>query len=60
MGEPTKCWGHGERGDRQNTINKKSLLYSMDDLRRVLIKKGPVSVETSLKEVEENLVNCPT
>ena len=31
----------------------------MDDLGRVLIKKGPVSVETSLKELEENFASKP-
>ena len=31
----------------------------MDDLRKVLIKKGPVSVETSLKELEENYARKP-
>ena len=31
-----------------------SPLDSLDDLRKVLIKKGPVSEETSLRELEEN------
>ena len=56
MGEPAKSLGHGERGSRKNLINKllNSPLDSLDDLRRSLIKKGPVSVETSLKGLEEN------
>ena len=56
MGEPSKCLGHGERETRKNQISKllKSPLESLNDLRRVLIKNGPVSVETSLKELDEN------
>ena len=37
----------------------KSPLKSTDENRRVLIKKGPVSVETSLKELEENYASKP-
>ena len=42
-------------------INKmlNSLLNSLDGLRRVLIKKGPVSLETSLKELEEKYARKP-
>ena len=45
-----------ESKSRKNQINKSpnSPLDSLNDLRKVLIKKGPVSVETSLKELEEN------
>jgi len=61
MGEPGKCWGHGERESRKNQINKllNSPLETLDDLRRVLIKKGPVSEETSLKELEEKYERKP-
>ena len=61
MAEPTKCWGHGERGTRKNIIQNelKSPLDSLNDLRRVLINKGPVSVETSLKELEEDYESKP-
>ena len=50
-----QCWGHGEREARKNKISKllTSAPDSLDDLRKVLIKKGPVSEETSLKELEE-------
>ena len=52
------CVGHVEqRGERRNKIKK--LLSSspkpLDETKRVLIKKGLVSVETSLKELEENI-----
>ena len=46
-----------QRGERRNKIKK--LLSSspkpLDETKRVLIKKGLVSVETSLKELEENI-----
>ena len=46
MVEPANCWGHGERESRKNQIKKLSTspLESLDDLLKVLIKKGPVSV----------------
>ena len=55
MADSGKCWGHGEREARKNKISKllTSAPDSLDDLRKVLIKKGPVSEETSLKELEE-------
>jgi len=61
MGEPTRCLGHRERESRKNVINKllTSPLDSLDDLRKVLVKKGPVSEETSLKELEENYASKP-
>ena len=44
-----------------NKIKKllKSSPKTLDDTRRMLIKKGPVSVETSLKELEENYASKP-
>ena len=47
--------GHAQRVATKNKINKllKSSLQTLDENFRVLIKKGPVSVETSLKELEE-------
>ena len=47
--------GHADRVALKNKIKKlqKSPLRSLDENFRVLIKKGPVSVETSLKELEE-------
>ena len=55
MTDAKACLGHGERGARKNKISKllKSPLPSLDENLRVLIKKGPVSEETSLKQLEE-------
>ena len=55
------CLGHGERGARRNKIRRhlKSPLKNPDENLRVLIKKGPVSVETSLKELEEDYAGKP-
>ena len=61
MAESIVCLGHGERDARRNKINR--LLTSpqqfLDENLRVLIKKGPVSEETSLKELEENYASKP-
>ena len=56
--------GHGERKARKNKINnvlKANILQSptLDENMRVLVKKGPVSVETSFKELEENYASKP-
>ena len=61
MAESKFCLGHGEREARRNKISKllESPLESPDENLRVLIKKGPVSVETSLKELEENYASKP-
>ena len=50
------CWGHREREDRRNKILKLATgpKVSPDEALRVWIKKGLVSVETSLKELEDN------
>ena len=51
------CVGHEQRQERGNKI-KKLLISSpqtLDETKRVLIKKGLVSVETSLKELEEKI-----
>ena len=50
-----QCLGHADRVALKNKIKKlqKSPLLSLDENFRVLIKKGPVSVDTSLKEIEE-------
>ena len=55
------CWGHDLRGSRKQKINR-MLAYPLvrpDENLRALIKNGPVSVETSLKEVEENYASKP-
>ena len=61
MAESSVCLGHGEQIARRNKIIKLSgsPLKSPDENLRVLIKKGPVSVETSLKELEENYARKP-
>ena len=58
MGEPSKCWGHRER-ERNHLINNAltSPLFSLNDLQRVLIKRGPVSEETSLRELEKSFAS---
>ena len=55
-GTNSKCWGHAERAATKNKINKllKSPQQTLDEEFKVLIKKGPMSVETSLKELREN------
>ena len=55
------CWGHKEREDRANKILKLASKpkETPDENCRVLIKKGPVSVETSLKELEDNYERKP-
>ena len=61
MAEPNVCLGHEERDARRNKINKisKGPRHSPDENLKMLIRKGPVSVETSLKELEENYANKP-
>ena len=59
--QPDKCFGHKQRQERSFRI-KKMLISppkSVDETRRVLIKKGPLSMETSLKELEEIYANKP-
>ena len=51
-----ECLGHKEREDRRNKITKLSK-KTKETPDETLIKKGPVSVETSLKELEENYVS---
>ena len=55
MAESGKCWGHGEREARKNKINKlvNSPTQSLDEEVRILIRKGPVSEESSLRKLEE-------
>ena len=56
MAEADDCLGHCERSARRNKIEKfiVSSPISPDHDMKVLIKKGPTSVERSLKELEEN------
>ena len=55
MADSKMCLGHEERARRQNIIAKliTKSASAPDENFRVLIKRGPVSVETSLKELEE-------
>ena len=55
------CRGHNERTSRRNKIDKMSSrsCESPDENLRLLIKRGPVSVETSLKELEDNYSSKP-
>ena len=61
MAESSTCWGHREREARANKILKLATKpkETPDENCRVLIKKGPVSVETSLKELEDNYASKP-
>ena len=55
------CTGHQSRVERENKIEtfKDSTLKCADKNLKVLIRKGPVSVETSLNELEENYAGKP-
>ena len=59
--EPNTCLGHKHREEKRFKINKLTefQLQPLDENLRVLIKKGPESVETSLKELEENYASKP-
>ena len=53
--------GHRNREVRRNKIGKLATRSKEvpDENCRVLIKKGPVSVETGLKELEDNYASRP-
>ena len=59
--QTSNCLGHKEREDRRNKIAKHTATPNEDpdEKYRVLIKKGPVSVETSLKDLEDNYKSKP-
>ena len=61
MAQSITCLGHKEREDRMNKIGKlvSRPKEAPDDNLRVLIKRGPVSVETSLKDLEDNYKSKP-
>ena len=61
MAESSNCLGHKEREDRANKILKlaKKPKETPDENLRVSIKKGPVSVETSLRELEDHYQRKP-
>ena len=55
------CIGHKEREERRKKIRNLVIrpLKIIDESFRVLIKRGPVNVETSLKELEEDYESKP-
>ena len=61
MAQSFTCIGHKEREERRNKIGKlvERPMEILDKSLRVLIKKGPVNVETSLKELEEDYESKP-
>ena len=61
MAQPSDCLGHQERKNRRNqTIKFPTRPTEVpDENYRVSIKKGPVTVETSLKELEDNYESKP-
>ena len=62
MAEFDLCLGHEQRVGRRNKIKKLSdspMKPPEDEIVKGLIKKGPVSVETTLEELEENYASKP-
>ena len=61
MADSKMCLGHQERASRSNIIAKliTKSVATPDENCRISIKKGPVSVETSLKELEEDYESKP-
>ena len=61
MADAKDCLGHREREVRQDRIKKMSAspLEAPDENMRVLIKKGPVSEETSLRQLEDLFESTP-
>ena len=62
MAEFDGCLGHEQRVGRRNKIKKlldSPLKPPEEEIVKVLIKKGPVSVETTLEELEENYASKP-
>ena len=62
MAEFDGCLGHEQRAGRRNKIKKlfdSPLKPPEDEIVKVLIKKGPVSIETTLKELKENYASKP-
>ena len=59
--EPNNCVGHRLREERRQKIKQlqNSEHVVLDENLRLLIKKGPVSLETSLRELEENYASKP-
>ena len=54
MAASSVCLGHEERVSRRNKTKKllEGSPQTLDEEKRILIKKGPVSAKTSLREIE--------
>ena len=61
MAESPNCQGHQKREQRRDKIDKlaESSMDTPDESCRILIKKGPVAVEASLKELEVAYESTP-
>ena len=61
MAQQFTCLGHKEREDRRNKISNLATnsVKTPDKNYRVLVKRGPVNVKTSLKELEEDYEGKP-
>ena len=61
MAQQFTCLGHKEREDRRNKISNLATnsAETPDKNYRVSVKRGPVNVETSLKELEEDYESKP-
>ena len=61
MASSSTCIGHGLRTARKNKIIKmsKEPCQTPNESKKVLIKKGPVSIESSLKELENFYAGRP-
>ena len=59
MSAVDKCWGHSEREARESKIKKllETPVQFVDESSKILIKKGSLSKETSLKEREDMYAN---
>ena len=57
--EVGNCWGHSEREARESKIKKflETPVQFVDESFKILIKKGSLSKETSLKELEDVYAN---
>ena len=55
MSDVGNCWGHSEREARESKIRKfsETPVQFVDESFKILIKKGSLSKETSLKELED-------
>ena len=61
MSESPTCQDHQKREQRRDKIDKlaESSMDTPDESCRILIKKGPVAVEASLKELEVAYESTP-